>query len=485
MRNPTLLGSTTLLLAFSGGVFAQAAAPQPAAASAAGDAPAAAQVVVTGTRQSNRTVAESMSPIQVMGIEALEHTGKAGLQESLSNTLPALTLPAQAGGNMTSIVRIATLRGLNPDHVLVLVNGKRFHSTSILNNAGSVAIGSEGVDLNMIPTAAIQRVEVLTDGAAAQYGSDAIAGVINVILKSSASGGSASVQGGAYYKGDGVNAQVNLDQGIALGDDGALHVSASYTSQALTNRAVDGTISPFYYSGDSRNATYQQGIVYKGYGIPESDSKQVAFNAMKPVSQAVSLYAFGTVSDANGKNWVGFRAPSNDNNVEAIYPNGFEPRLVVDQKDYSLTAGGRGSELLGWDWDASFTQGGNRARLGLTDSVNPTYGDLSPTSFYLGSFHAGESTANLDLTRDFDTSWFAAPLTVSVGVEGRRDSYAITAGDVASYTDGGQPVLTGPDAGLYKDVPGAQALPGFRPQDTVSASRTNEGAYVDLDTKLT
>ena len=125
---------------------------------------------------------------------------------------------------------------------------------------------------------------------------------------------------------------------------------------------------------------------------------------MKPVSQAVSLYAFGTVSDANGKNWVGFRAPSNDNNVEAIYPNGFEPRLVVDQKDYSLTAGGRGSELLGWDWDASFTQGGNRARLGLTDSVNPTYGDLSPTSFYLGSFHAGESTANLDLTRDFDTS---------------------------------------------------------------------------------
>ena len=242
MRNPTLLGSTTLLLAFSGGVFAQAAAPQPAAASAAGDAPAAAQVVVTGTRQSNRTVAESMSPIQVMGIEALEHTGKAGLQESLSNTLPALTLPAQAGGNMTSIVRIATLRGLNPDHVLVLVNGKRFHSTSILNNAGSVAIGSEGVDLNMIPTAAIQRVEVLTDGAAAQYGSDAIAGVINVILKSSASGGSASVQGGAYYKGDGVNAQVNLDQGIALGDDGALHVSASYTSQALTNRAVDGTI---------------------------------------------------------------------------------------------------------------------------------------------------------------------------------------------------------------------------------------------------
>jgi iron complex outermembrane receptor protein len=486
MRKPSLLSGTTLALALgSGGAVAQTAAAPAAMAASAPEAPVE-MIVVTGTRQSNRTLTESMSPIQVMSADSLEHSGKPGLQEALSTTLPSLTLPSQAGGNMTSIVRIATLRGLNPDHVLVLVNGKRFHSTSILNNAGSVAIGAEGVDLNMIPTAAIQRVEVLTDGAAAQYGSDAIAGVINIILKSSGSGGSASVQGGAYYdRGDGVNAEVNLDQGLKLGDDGAIHLAASTTSQALTNRAVDGTISPFYYSGDPRNSSYQQGIVYKGYGIPESSTKQIAFNAMKPVAQAVSLYAFGTVSEANGKNWVGFRAPSNDNNVLAIYPNGFEPRLIVDQKDYSLTAGAKGEALLGWDWDASFTQGGNRARMGLTDSVNPTYGDLSPTSFYLGSFHAGESTANLDLTRDFDTGWFAAPLTVAVGLEGRRDTYAITAGDVASYADGGEPVLTGPHTGLFDDVPGAQALPGFRPQDAVSASRTNEGAYIDLDTKLT
>ena len=485
MRNPILWGGPTLLLAFSGSAVAQTAVTAPAAAaSAAAPATVLDTVVVTGTRQQNRTVADSMSPIQVMSQESLTHTGKQGLQESLSNVLPSLTLPAQAGGNLTSIVRIATLRGLNPDHVLVLVNGKRFHSTSIVNVAGSVSIGSQGVDLNMIPTASIERVEVLTDGAAAQYGSDAIAGVINIILKSNDSGGSASAQVGRYYKGDGVNQLYTVDQGFKLFGDGMLNLSGQVQDQNITNRAIDATLTPRYYSGDPKN-NLPDGILYKGYGIPQSRSQGVSFNATKPVADGVELYGFGEFTRASGLNWVGYRAANNVNNVVAIYPDGFEPALIVKQTDYNLTAGAKGADLLGWSWDASVTHGSNRAESSLIDSVNPTYGALSPTSFYLGAFTATETTLNLDVSRDFDTGLFAAPLTVSVGGEGRRDTYGIEAGDVASYADGGQPVLTGPSAGLYTDLPGAQAFAGFRPQDALYASRKSEGGYVDLDTELT
>jgi iron complex outermembrane receptor protein len=485
MRKSVLTGSTTLSLLACTSALAQAVAPSvDVAGTAAAAAPALDNVVVTGTRQSNRTIADSMAPVQVLNSDALQHTGKFGLQETLSSVLPSLTLPSQAGGNLTSIVRIATLRGLNPDHVLVLVNGKRFHPTSIVNVAGSVAVGSQGVDLNMIPAAAIQRIEVLTDGAAAQYGSDAIAGVINIILKKQASGGSADAQVGQYFAGDGFNQQYSLNNGFRLGADGFLNLSAAVVKNDLTNRSVDATITPRYYAGDPRNST-PAGIVYKGYGIPESQNKTLSFNAGLPVGGEVDLYAFGTLSKANGKNWVGYRAPNNNNNVLAIWPDGFVPRIVVDQDDTSLTAGAKGSNLAGWTWDVSATHGKNRAETSLTDSVNPTYGLLSPTSFYIGAFTAAETTANADVSRDFDTGLFAAPLSVALGVEARRDTYGIEAGDPASYANGGQPQLTGPNAGKFVTLAGSQAFAGFRPADALEASRKSVGAYVDLATKLT
>jgi len=476
MRKPklTLLSRSTLALLIGSGSGAMAQSTPPAEADT---------IVVTGTRQANRTLTDSMSPIQVMNQEALQHTGKAGLQESLANVLPSLTLPSQAGGNLTSIVRIATLRGLNPDHVLVLVNGKRFHPTSIVNVAGSVAIGSQGVDLNMIPSAAIQRIEVLTDGAAAQYGSDAIAGVINVILKSSTSAGSAMVQAGEYFEGDGQNQLYTLNSGFALGGDGMLNLSAGVTNQRLTNRAIDATISPRYYTGDPRNSL-PAGIVYKGYGIPESQSQAVSFNLSKPITDAVSLYGFGTATRANGKNWVGYRAANNNNNVVAIYPDGFEPRIIVRQLDFAATGGLKGSNFGGWNWDLSLVHGKNRAETYLTDSVNPTYGLLSPTSFYDGAFTAAETTANADFSREFDTGIFATPLNVALGAEARKDSYGIEAGEVASWANGGQPQLTGPNAGKFVTLAGAQAFAGFRPVDALDASRKSAGLYVDLATQI-
>ena len=490
MRQTLMFKKAPLALALSvvwaSSAYAQSApATAPAAAPAAEVADAGATVVVTGSRASRRTVADSMSPIQVLSADALGHNGKPGLQEVLANLVPSVTLPSQAGGNLTSIVRVATLRGLNPDQVLILVNGKRRHVSSVINVAGTVGIGAEAVDLNMIPPSAIDHIEVLTDGAAAQYGSDAIAGVINVILKNKDHGGSLSVQGGKYYdNGDGLNEDLELNQNFKLFGDGSLSLFLSGTRQDLTNRAIASSYAPAYYVGDARNNT-PVGVIYKGYGIPEGKTKSFGFNAEKPLGSGLTGYANGTFAESTGKNWIGWRSANNANNVTAIYPDGFEPRLVLDQNDRALTVGVKGHDLGGWNWDLSTTYGSNTTYVKLDDSVNPTYGTASPTNFYLGGFDSSEWTTNFDVTRSFPNSVFAAPLAVAAGLEYRRDTFGIRAGDVASYADGGQPQLTGPSAGQFVDVPGAQGYQGYTADEASSEARHNYSAYIDFDTKLT
>ena len=476
----TRFQKTTLAMALALGWCAVAEAQQSATAPVTSLGP----LIVTGTRQSNRTVEDSLSPIQLLNEDALEHTGKVGLEEILSNVLPSLSLPSQAGGDLSSIVRVFTLRGLNPDQVLVLINGKRRHVTSIVNVAGVVATGAEPVDLNMIPVSAVDHIEVLSDGAAAQYGSDAIAGVINIILKSHDSGGSADMQVGKYYAGDGFNYQLNGNDGFKLGTDGFLNLSVSIAQQDITNRALPATLTPLYYPGDPRNQL-PAGIVYKGYGIPDSKTQSFAFNTGKPINSDVALYAFGTFAHSFGQNWEGFRAANNNNNVLADYPNGFEPREDIHQQDFGLTVGIKGENLMNWRWDLSSTYGRNWAPISLEHSVNPTFGLSSPTLFNEGAFTASEFTNNLDFTRSFDTGVFQAPLGVAWGLEYRSDKYGITAGELASYANGGQPQLTGPNAGLFVDVPGAQSFAGFRPADAGNHSRDNISAYVDLETSLT
>lgn len=467
--------------ASAGATAADAAAPAPAAA-VADDAPIT-SIVVTGSRAARRAVTDSMSPVQVLGGDALEHSGKPGLQEVLANVLPSVTLPSQAGGNLTSIVRVATLRGLNPDQVLILVNGKRRHISSIINVAGTVGIGAEAVDLNLIPASAIDHIEVLTDGAAAQYGSDAIAGVINVILKKKNHGGSASVQGGKYFDGDGMSTNVNLDQSFAFLGDGSVSLFGNFVRQHLTNRAVDGTIASRYYAGDAREAI-PQGVVYKGYGIPAGRTGSFGFNAEKPLAPGVTAYASGTYAESTGKNWIGFRTANNDNNVTAIYPDGFVPRIILKQHDESLNLGVKGTDLYGWTWDLSTVYGGNHSYVNLTNSLNPTYGTASPTAFYIGGFDANEWTTDFDVTRSFANNIFAAPINVGMGLEYRRDTFAIRAGDVASYANGGQPQLTGPKAGQFVTIAGTQGYPGYRPQDASNNARDNLGGYIDLETKF-
>ena len=493
MRQSFFFKKAPLALALSvafGGAYADSLALPAAdvaatapAAPGADDAPVA-TVTVTGSRAARTSVLDSMAPIQVLGADALQHSGKPGLQEVLSNVLPSVTLPSQAGGNLTSIVRVATLRGLNPDQVLILVNGKRRHISSVINVAGTVGIGAEAVDLNLIPASAIDHIEVLTDGAAAQYGSDAIAGVINVILKKKNHGGSVSAQGGQYFAGDGTSTNVNLDQSFAFLGDGSVSLFGNFVRQHLTNRAIDGTIASRYYAGDARNNT-PQGIVYKGYGIPAGRTGSFGFNAEKPLAAGVTAYASGTYAESTGKNWIGFRTANNDNNVTAIYPDGFVPRLILKQRDDSLNLGVKGTDLYGWTWDLSTVYGGNHTYVNLINSINPTYGLASPTAFYVGGFDANEWTTDFDVTRSFANNIFAAPVSVGMGLEYRKDTFAIRAGDVASYANGGQPQLTGPNAGKFVTIAGAQGYPGYRPQDASNNSRDNIGGYIDLETKFT
>jgi iron complex outermembrane receptor protein len=440
------------------------------------------QVIVTGTRQSNQTVTSSMSPIQALSPAALQESGKLGLQEILADVLPSFNLPSQAGGNLSNVIRVAQLRNLSPDQTLILVNGKRRHPGAIVNVSGTIGIGAQATDLNLIPEGAIDHIEVLSDGAAAQYGSDAIAGVINIILKDSDHGGSINIQGGAYEQGDGTNGEFDYNQGFKLGENGFINVSASIQKQNGTGRAEVATLTPLYAAGDARNSQ-SDGVLQNNYGIPPSEIEQVSYNMEKPIAGNISFYSFGTFSYQTAAQYLGYRAPVNVNTIDAIYPNGFQPNNAVYQGDFGLTIGLKTPDVLGWSVDISSTDGVNDNKVNLYNSDSPTYGLNSQKDFYLGELIASQLTNNVDLHRDFQVG-LAAPLSVALGGEYKIDTYQIKAGDVQSYADGGQPVLTGASAGLYTDIPGSQAASGFTPQDASSHHRQSVAFYADLETEL-
>lgn len=463
------------------GTAQQATAPGPSStATAVPDVNEA--IVVTGARGVRRSVASSSTPIDVVTSKDLRSTGKSGLQEALSDLLPSFALPSQAGGNISSIVRTATIRGLDSDQVLVLVNGKRRHVSSVVNVSGTVNTGSQAVDLNLIPIAAIDHIEILRDGAAAQYGSDAIAGVINIILKSGDHGGSAYASSGIYGEGDGITWQTDDDIGFKLGQDGFIHLSYEGVRQDHTGRALTSTL-PYYYAGDPRNSLPHR-VTYSGYGQPEQRTQSIAVNLEKPITPGITFYGFGTYAHNEGVQWENFRQPAANDAVLAIFPNGYQPREDITQDDVSATVGFKGADLFGWKWDLSSTYGRNYANIQTLNTVNSTYGVNSPTQFRDGAWEATEITNDFDVTRAFNLPVLAAPLNVAAGLEQRIDSYRIIAGEPSSYLNGGVPILTGPNAGKFLNTPGAQSQAGFLPSQTANLWRNNVGGYIDLETKL-
>jgi len=462
MKQPLTTASLLPVALLAGLNSATALASEPAAS-------ALATVIVTGNRGAEkRTITSSPVPIDVISAKQLQETGKPGLMEALSASVPSLTLPEKTGWDASGMARAPSLRGLNAAQVLVLVNGKRRHTSATLNISG-INAGAAPSDLDLIPISAIDHVEVLRDGAAAQYGSDAIAGVINVILKADASG-TAVTTAGQGYDGKKQTVQQSLNKGFELGRDGILQLALDARSQNDDNKASA--------NGYSQAEAFDRAgkVTYGGYGTPKINLLTLGYNAELPVNDELSLYSFSTWSYRKAEQGQNFRLPTIVNTITTGpngYPAGYTPTWYIEEHDYQAALGAKG--LVGeWDWDLSSTYGRNEAEQGTWNNQNPSLGEATPNHFESGTWIASQLTSNLDLHRTFDIG-LGKPLDVSWGLEQRRDSYQVKAGDWASWADGGYCASPGNCA-----ASGAQVTNGISPAEATSASRNSYAGYLDV-----
>jgi iron complex outermembrane receptor protein len=411
----------------------------------AGDAPPAPasvdEVIVTGTYSANVTEASSAAPISVYGGAKLSSVGFPDLGRSLDQIAPDINFPHTATSPSGASTRAITMKGLSPDEVLVLIDGKRWQTSSVLVFNNAVGRGSAPYDLGAIPEAAVERIEVLSDSAAAQYGSDAIAGVVNIILKSNAAGGLASAAGGVTAEGDGWNYDLSASQGFRLGVGGRLTLTGDIRHQDLTNRA---TIDPPF------------GKIEQQVGDPRSFDAGFTANAAYPLGPAWEVYgtAIGEWRDSESPGL--FRAPTVS---PVLWPAGFVPQIQPKIWNVTAIAGLRG-DAGGFRLDLSNSFGWDNAHFGVHETANAALGASSPTAFYAGSESYWQDTASLTATHDL----MVARGAIVAGLEGRAENYAIVDGEPLSYQQGG-----------------AQGFPGFAPRLPVDNGRTAFGAFIDLE----
>ena len=471
MRHRSLLFAAVSAAA----LWAGAATAQTAAGSGAADANVE-ELVVTGTRVVGRSRLDTLVPVDVIGAEAISRQGASTeLAQALANLTPALDFPRPAITDGTDHVRPATLRGLAPDQTLVLVNGMRGHVSALVAVNGSIGRGSTAFDLNTIPTVTVDRVEVLRDGASAQYGADAIAGVMNIRLREAASGGGATLNYGIYdttvrtSRGkrdahDGLTESVAAWQGFGLGDGGFLTVSGEYVNRHPTNRSnyVDATALPLYNSNR----------IIGRYGDPKVESYSLFANAGLPLNDTWSVYGFAGYQHRDTNAAATARAYNNANNVPSVYPGGFLPQIETEIKDLTVQGGVKG-EAAGWKVDLSANYGKNELNYTVVNSINASYGAASQRTFRAGSLEYAQWIVDLNLSRTFDVG-LVEPLNVAGGLEYRDEGFKIGAGEPASYTVGPDPTKAGV----------SQGFPGFRPANVVDVSRHNYAVYADVEGKL-
>jgi len=464
---------------------------------------ASATVVVTGTRVANRTVLDTSAPVDVISAETLKNSGSTEMTQALSMALPSLNFPRPALTDGTDTIRPATLRGMSPDQTLVLVNSKRRHASSLVNVNGSIGRGSAAVDLNTIPTAIVKSVEVLRDGAAAQYGSDAISGVVNMRLRTDRTGGEATVNYGANKteydlynaappaggtwtapasrkRTDGQTATVSIWKGLALGETGYLTIAGEFRDQNRTERAgydmrqqyalVNGAFDP-------RENTINRFNAWTG----EPDMKQSTLfaNAGNDMGGGVKVYGWASYQDRDATSAGYARIPQDARNIQSIYPDGFLPQISPTVKDFSAT-GGVTWVAGAWDMDASLGYGKNKMEYTIENTLNRSLGPTSKTSFYAGGYSYDQAVLNLTGVRSVEMASFSSPLNVAVGIEARREGYELFAGEEQSYSFGGALLPNGTPT-----APGAQVFPGFRPSNEVDAHRNAIGAFIDLEANVT
>ncbi|KAF0186264.1 MAG: TonB-dependent receptor [Hyphomonadaceae bacterium] len=481
------LGLATIsTVAFSSTAFAQAASDE--------------IVVVTGTRVAARSALNTAAPIDVVSAAQLSQSGTSELNQALAQALPSLNFPRPSLADGSDTIRPATLRGLAPDQTLVLVNSKRRHSASLVNINGTVGRGSAAVDMNTIPSGIIKAVEVLRDGASAQYGSDAIAGVINVRLKEENSGGGVTFSFGEnattvstlvgatptnatwtvddkakYDRNDGQRTTISAWAGIPLGSAGFLTVAGEYLKQDHGVRTAPDWRQQYALlqngAFDPREVTFNRYDAW--YGEPEVLQLTLFANAGYTLSESAELYGWASAQNRQSVSPGFFRRASDARNTTAIYPDGFLPKIAPEVDDVS---GGLGMKWKAgtWDMDLSLVGGFNAMDFVIRDTLNRTYGAASRTQFDAGGFDYTQFVANLSGVRTYEMG-LASPLNVAVGIEARRENYSIHAGDVDSWADGGQ---------VAGGAPGAQVFPGFRPANEVSPSRTSFAGYLDLEANL-
>ncbi|MGB3929145.1 MAG: TonB-dependent receptor plug domain-containing protein, partial [Sphingobium sp.] len=416
------------------------AQPLPVAPQAAeGDGADAGTIIVTGVRGAPRTIAESPAPIDVVGAEKLQATGSAEFGEALSKLLPSLNFGATHAG-VFSIGRPVTNRGLAPAYTLVLVNGKRRHNGAFLNNSTADTSGANPVDIDLIPTSAIDRIEVLKDSAAAQYGTDAIAGVINIQLAEK-EGLSADFTYGTLYEANGEpdSWKGTIRYGTKIGPDGGFltlsgdirkrggawwnlpatdinlyglpagrTIDQVVATSGLTRAQVEANVA----AANARNAQWNRDGAHNG--DPQIEAFNLAYNAELPVTENVSLYSFGTYGERDAQIGNNFRRPNSTANFTAQFPDGYYPLNNIEENDFQVVAGLKGT-LVGWDYDVSSSFGRNYSHQFSKLSVRPSLGPTGPTEWpNLANFEFRQWTHNVDLHRSVDIG-LAKPLEISVG----------------------------------------------------------------------
>ena len=484
--------------------------------------------IVIGSRAVHTAADELAVPVDVFTPEQIQSQGTTETAQILSQLSPSVNFPRQSVSDATEIVRPFTMRGLNPDHTLVLLNGKRRHHTALIHYYGAgEGAGSSGVDLNAIPSGAIGRLEVLRDGAAAQYGSDAIAGVVNIVLKEGAFSPFLTADLGQYmtskenpaalpdadgkrpaYPHDGRTVDVNAGWGVPLGR-GSLALFAEYRDRQPTNRAGPDPTDMFV-AGDA-DAVVGGNLVAKNNSIPmpnhhwgDGSSKDFMTFAsasfpFNPANPSAGGYAFGGYSFRQGAGFGYFRPPSSERNWPQIYPNGFLPKFAPDVLDFSGAGGVRGL-MSGWSYDLGGTIGHSGFKYNLENTLNTSLGPCLSTpcapgadgilgnaddpgipnkkNIFAGELGYTEGIVSLDASHEYAMG-LASPVNVAIGTAFRKENYRIHAGEPASYINGFHPAQDGSIA-----PSGSQVFPGFRPADEADAFRNNVGAYVDLEGDL-
>lgn len=454
------------------------------------------EIISVGTRAKNRTVTETPVPVDVVSSADMATTGQTEVGRMLQILAPSFNFSSSSVSDGTDALRPATLRGLGPDQTLVLVNGKRRHTSALVHVNTSVGRGAAGVDMNAVPASALSHIEVLRDGAAAQYGSDAIAGVINLVLKDGAEGGEATVSYGETYAGDGATTVVASSLGFGIGAGGFLNITADYRNRGSSNRAgLTGAVQyPLLGNGGACDAFDNSGCDPREFsfdrknfriGDADSESKSLVFNMKLPIGEALSFYGFGTYSDRKNQS-AGFyrRANQYERTVAAIYPDGFLPLINTNIEDYSLSAGLEWRRLDSWDMDFSVNYGTNSFQFVISNSANASLGTYSPTTVEAGTLHINQTTFNFDAVRAVDLG--GRQMTVAMGGEYREERYQLEAGERASYINGGH---------LNKECPGCDVDPvpydagfqvfrGFSPENAVDAKRHNVSLYMDVESEV-